>query len=381
MKFLHLSDLHLGKRIHNFSMIEDQKYILQEILKVADEEKITSVIIAGDVYDKPVPSAEAVALFDDFLVSLAKRNLNVFVISGNHDSPERIAFGEKLMRLGRVYMSPVYNGKIEPVILDDEFGPVNVYMLPFVKPIHVRHYFEEERIEDYTDALKCVIAHMDIRETERNILICHQFVTGAMRSESEEISVGGLDNVDASVFEGFDYVALGHIHGPQNIGGEKVRYCGTPLKYSFSEADNKKSVTIVELSQKGDMSVTTRELKPLRDLVKIKGFFSDITSSDFYKKMDTESYVQVTLLDEQDIPNAFGKLATVYPNLMQMRYENKRTMEERELLADGESLEISPELLFSQFYETMNNQPMTEQQTAYILDKIEKIWGIENETC
>lgn len=381
MKFLHLSDLHLGKRIHNFSMIEDQKYILQEILKVADEEKITSVIIAGDVYDKPVPSAEAVALFDDFLVSLAKRNLNVFVISGNHDSPERIAFGEKLMRLGRVYMSPVYNGKIEPVILDDEFGPVNVYMLPFVKPVHVRHYFEEERIEDYTDALKCVIAHMDIRETERNILICHQFVTGAMRSESEEISVGGLDNVDASVFEGFDYVALGHIHGPQNIGGEKVRYCGTPLKYSFSEADNKKSVTIVELSQKGDMSVTTRELKPLRDLVKIKGFFSDITSSDFYKKMDTESYVQVTLLDEQDIPNAFGKLATVYPNLMQMRYENKRTMEERELLADGESLEISPELLFSQFYETMNNQPMTEQQTAYILDKIEKIWGIENETC
>lgn len=381
MKFLHLSDLHLGKRIHNFSMIEDQKYILQEILKVADEEKITSVIIAGDVYDKPVPSAEAVALFDDFLVSLAKRNLNVFVISGNHDSPERIAFGEKLMRLGRVYMSPVYNGKIEPVILDDEFGPVNVYMLPFVKPVHVRHYFEEERIEDYTDALKCVIAHMDIRETERNILICHQFVTGAMRSESEEISVGGLDNVDASVFEGFDYVALGHIHGPQNIGGEKVRYCGTPLKYSFSEADHKKSVTIVELSQKGDMSVTTRELKPLRDLVKIKGFFSDITSSDFYKKMDMESYVQVTLLDEQDIPNAFGKLATVYPNLMQMRYENKRTMEERELLADGESLEISPELLFSQFYETMNNQPMTEQQTAYILDKIEKIWGIENETC
>lgn len=381
MKFLHLSDLHLGKRIHNFSMIDDQKYILQEILKVADEEKITSVIIAGDVYDKPVPSAEAVALFDDFLVSLAKRNLNVFVISGNHDSPERIAFGEKLMRLGRVYMSPVYNGKIEPVILDDEFGPVNVYMLPFVKPVHVRHYFEEERIEDYTDALKCVIAHMDIRETERNILICHQFVTGAMRSESEEISVGGLDNVDASVFEGFDYVALGHIHGPQNIGGEKVRYCGTPLKYSFSEADHKKSVTIVELSQKGDMSVTTRELKPLRDLVKIKGFFSDITSSDFYKKMDTESYVQVTLLDEQDIPNAFGKLATVYPNLMQMRYENKRTMEERELLADGESLEISPELLFSQFYETMNNQPMTEQQTAYILDKIEKIWGIENETC
>ncbi len=381
MKFLHLSDLHLGKRVHNFSMIEDQKYILHQILAIADEEKITSVIVSGDVYDKPVPSAEAVALFDEFLVNLAKRNLNVFVISGNHDSPERIAFGEKLMRQSRVYMSPVYNGKVEPVILEDEFGKLNVYMLPFVKPVHVRHFFEEEKIEDYTDALRCVISHMDIMENERNILVCHQFVTGATRSESEEISVGGLDNVETSVFEVFDYVALGHIHRPQNIGGEKVRYCGTPLKYSFSEADHKKSVTILELLEKDDLSVTTRELNPMRDLVKIKGHFEKITDPAFYKTMDTQSYVQITLLDEHDIPNAFGKLTTVYPNLMQMRYENKRTMEERELLADGESLEMAPEQLFSQFYEMMNNQPMTTEQSAYMLDKIEKIWGIENETC
>lgn len=381
MKFLHLSDLHLGKRVHNFSMIEDQKYILDQVLNILDDEKVTGVIIAGDVYDKPVPSAEAVALFDDFLVSLAKRQLQVFVISGNHDSPERIAFGERLMRHSNVYMSPVYNGQIEPITLEDEFGQVNVHLLPFVKPVHIRHFFEEEKIEDYTDALRCAIAHMNVNESERNVLVCHQFVTGATRSESEELSVGGLDNVDASVFETFDYVALGHIHGPQNIGSEKIRYCGTPLKYSFSEADHKKSVTIVELSKKGELNIETKPLQPMHDLVKIKGFFAEITDKAFYEKMDKESYVQITLMDEQDIPNAFGKLTTVYPNLMQMRYENKRTMGERELLEGGDSIDMSPEMLFSQFYETMNNQPMTEEQEAYMTDKIEKIWGMENETC
>ena len=381
MKFLHLSDLHLGKRVCNFSMIEDQKYILEQVLEIADEEKVTSVIVAGDVYDKPVPSAEAVALFDDFLVKLAERNLNVFVISGNHDSPERIAFGEKLMRHSRVYMSPVYNGRIEPISLEDEFGKVNVFLLPFVKPVHVRHYFEEEEIEDYTDALRCVISHMDIPKKERNLLVAHQFVTGATRSESEEISVGGLDNVDASVFEEFDYVALGHIHGPQNIGSQKIRYCGTILKYSIPEAEHKKSVKVVDLGPKGELTVSVRELKPMRDMVKIKGFFKEITEAAFYKNMDTESYIRITLLDEQDIPNAFGKLATVYPNLMQMNYENRRTMENRELMSDAENTKMSPDLLFSQFYETMNNQPMTKEQAGYILDKIEKIWGIDDETC
>lgn len=381
MKFLHLSDLHLGKRVCNFSMIDEQKYILDEICRILDGEEVTGVIIAGDVYDKPIPSAEAVALFDDFLVNLAERKLQVFVISGNHDSPERIAFGERLMRHSNVYMSPVYNGKIEPVQLEDEFGKINIYMLPFVKPVHIRHFFEDEKIENYTEAVGCAIKHMNVATDERNVLVCHQFVTGATRSESEEISVGGLDNVDASVFEAFDYVALGHIHGPQNIGGEKIRYCGTPLKYSFSEVDHKKSVTLVELTAKGKLKIETRPLHPMHDLVKIKGFFSEITDPAFYENMDRESYVQITLLDEQDVPNAFGKLTTVYPNLMQMRYENKRTMGEKEILEGGGSIDMSPEVLFSQFYETMNNQPMTKEQAAYMTDKIEIIWGMENETC
>ena len=374
MKFLHLSDLHLGKRVHNFSMIDDQRYILEQILDIADEEGITGVIIAGDVYDKPVPSAEAVALFDEFLVQLAKRNLYVFVISGNHDSAERIAFGGKLMRHSRVYMSPVYNGEIEPVTLEDEFGKINVFLLPFVKPVQVRHFCNEEEIRDYTEAVRCVIGHMDVKNEERNILVCHQFVTGAARCESEEISVGGLDNVDASVFSPFDYVALGHIHGPQNIGGERIRYCGTPLKYSFSEANHQKSVTVVKLGEKGELYIETRPLKPMRDMIKVKGFFEEITDKVFYEKMDAESYVQITLLDEQDIPNAFGKLATIYPNLMQMRYENKRTMDNANVFSEGEGLNMAPEVLFSQFYETMNNQPMTKEQSEYMTDMIEKIW-------
>ena len=374
MRFLHLSDLHIGKRVHNFSMLEDQKYILNQILDIADEENVTGVIIAGDVYDKPVPSAEAVSLFDEFLVQLAERELDVFVISGNHDSPERIAFGEKLMRHQKVYLSPVYNGKIEPVCLNDEFGVVKVFLLPFIKPVHVRHFLEEE-VSDYTEALSCAISSMDISQDERNVLVCHQFVTGAGRSESEEISVGGLDNVDATVFEPFDYVALGHIHGPQNIGSERIRYCGTPLKYSFSEAEHKKSVTIVELGQKGDLSIRLRDLNPMRDLIKIKGLFDEVTDKSFYKDLDTESYVQITLLDEDDIPNAFGKLATIYPNLMLMRYENRRTMDGADILSDGNEINMAPDVLFSQFYETMNNQPMTKEQEAYMLALIEKIWG------
>lgn len=381
MRFLHLSDLHLGKRVRGFSMLEDQKYILNQIVDIIDDENITSVIIAGDVYDKPIPSAEAVALFDDFLANLAKRSLKVFVISGNHDSPERIAFGERLMRYSQVYMSPVYNGNVTPITIEDEYGKINVYLLPFIKPIHVRHFFEEEKIENYTDAIGCAISHMNLNEKERNILVSHQFVTGAMRSESEEISVGGLDNVDVAVFEPFDYVALGHIHRPQKMGKDTIRYCGTPLKYSFSEADHKKSVTIVDFLEKGNVQIFTKELLPLRDMIKLKGTFHELVTHDFYKKLDAESYVQITLLDEEDIPNAFGKLSTVYPNLMQLRYENTRTMNSLELSMDEQSVKLSPENLFLEFYETMNGQPMTKEQETYMLDKIEKIWGIGNETC
>ena len=283
MKLIHLSDLHLGKRVNEFSMLEDQAYILMKILNVIDDEQPDAVLIAGDVYDKTVPSAEAVELFDDFLVRLASRSfrgrsLQIFVISGNHDSPERLAFGGRLMDARGVHLSPVYSGSVKPVTLSDEFGPVNIYMLPFVKPVTVRRFFPDAKIENYTDAIAAAVGSMGIDTSGRNVLIAHQFVTGAERSESEDVSVGGMDNVDVTVFDGFDYVALGHIHGPQNIGSERVRYCGTPLKYSFSEAAHRKSVTVVELGEKGSLAVRTVPLIPKRDMVDLRGRYDELMS-------------------------------------------------------------------------------------------------------
>ena len=218
MIFIHLSDLHIGKRVNEFSMIEDQEYILKQILNIIDGEAPDGVIIAGDVYDKPVPSAEAVELFDDFIVRLSKRDLPVYIISGNHDSPERLAFGNRLMASSGIHFSSVYNGKTERFELTDEFGTTAIYMLPFVKPSHVRRFYPDDKIESYTDAIEVAVREMHLNQDERNIIITHQFVTGAERSDSEDISVGGTDNVDASAFDGFDYVALGHIHRPQNVG-------------------------------------------------------------------------------------------------------------------------------------------------------------------
>ena len=298
MKFIHLSDLHIGKRVNEYSMLEDQEYILNQIIAIIDEQKPDGVIIAGDVYDKSVPSAEAVALFDDFLFELSKRNLYVFVISGNHDSPERIAFGGRLMEASRIYMSPVYDGTVSPVTLEDEYGKINVWMLPFVKPVHIRKFNEDAEISTYTDAMRIAIGNLNIDSNERNIMITHQFVTGAERTESEEISVGGTDNVDISVFENFDYTALGHIHRSQNCKSEKVRYSGTPLKYSFSESKDNKSVTIVELKEKCKLSVDTIPLKPLRDMIEIKGKYNEIMLRDFYKNTSCqEDYVHITLTD------------------------------------------------------------------------------------
>ena len=321
MKFIHISDLHLGKRLHETSLIDDQDAILKQILSIIDDEKPDGVIIAGDVYDKSLPSAEAVALFDCFISELAKKRLQVFVISGNHDSAERIAFGSKIMDAVGVHLSPVYNGQILPITLGDAHGEVDVYMLPFIKPSHVRRYFEDETIESYTDAVRVAIDKMNIDENKRNILITHQFVTGAKRSESEE-SVGGTDNVDASVFEGFDYVALGHLHGPQYTGSGKIRYSGTPLKYSFSEYNDTKSVTVISLGKKGENpEIKTVELKPIRDMKKIRGKFDDLINA----VNKTDDYVQITLTDEEDIPNAMSRLQTVYKNALELRYDNART--------------------------------------------------------
>ena len=372
MKLIHLSDLHLGKRVNDFPMLEDQAYILDRVLEIAGEEQPDAVLIAGDVYDKTVPSAEAVALLDDFLVKLADRSLPVLLISGNHDSPERLAFANRLMEGRGVYIAPVYHGEVSPVTLEDDRGPVDFWLLPFLKPAHIRRFFPEEGVESFTDAMACAIRHMPLDPARRNVLVTHQFVTGAARCESEEVSVGGADNVDASVFAPFDYVALGHLHGPQNVGGERIRYCGTPLKYSFSEAGHQKSVTIVELGEKGSLEVRTVPLLPQRDMVELRGSFAQLKSPEFYGQVDRDAYVRVILTDENDIYDAMGQLRPVYPNLMALDYDNLRTRSGAVVLEEAD-VKRDPLELFADFYQQQNHQPMSEEQRRYLTELLETI--------
>ena len=372
MKFLHLSDLHLGKRVNEFPMLADQKAILAQILKIADDERPNAVLIAGDVYDKSVPPVEAVELFDDFLVKLAARKLPVYVIGGNHDSPERLAFCNRLIDASGIHISPAYGGDVRPLSLADGYGKVNIYMLPFVKPANVRRYFPEEQIESYTDAVRVAISKMQVNAAERNLLVTHQFVTGAARCDSEEISVGGADNVDLSVFDAFDYVALGHIHGAQNIS-PRVRYCGTPLKYFFSEAKQQKSVTVAELKEKGTLESRTVPLTPERDMHEIRGTYEEIASKNFYENTTYRSdYMHVTLTDETDVPDAMAKLRVIYRNLMTLSYDNTRTRARTELGAAAETEKKTPLDLFAEFYEKQNGAPMDEEQRAFVRELIEK---------
>ena len=374
MKFIHLSDLHLGKRVYDFNLSRDQEYILKEILKVIDSEAPDAVIIAGDIYDKSVPSTEAVEMLDEFLYQLSRRSLQVFVISGNHDSPERLAFASRLISFTGIHISPVYNGAVEPTVLADEHGPVNVYLLPFIKPAHVRRFFPDMKIESYNDALGAVIETLQIDRSRRNILVTHQFITGAVHSDSEEITVGGTDNIDAAVFEAFDYVALGHIHGPQNMGSKRIRYCGTPLKYSFSEANHEKSVTVVNIEEKENLSVRTVPLRPLRDLREIEGTYEELTYRPDYEGTNTEDYLHITLTDEEDIPDAIGKLRLIYPNLMSLDYNNSRTRAAG-VLSDLEDVDHkSPLVLFEEFYEQQNGRPMSDEQKNFAREIMENIW-------
>ena len=493
MKLIHLSDLHLGKRVNEFSMLEDQEYILKEIVQIVQEQQPDAVLISGDIYDRAVPPTEAVILFDDFLVRLLEcrsasdRQVQVFVISGNHDSAERIAFGGRIMQHQGVHMAPVYNGHVEPITLQDEYGNVNIYMLPFIKPANVRRYLdingnpvkavpaesspahdkavglqsieskaaassseaqlpvslsasstfsislsgsadsemsssvdmfpdpEEGKTslpQTYTEAVLAALRQMHVDPASRNILMTHQFVIGARRSDSEEISVGGTDSVSADIFDDFDYVALGHLHRPQNVGSPRIRYCGTPLKYSFSEADDCKSVTVVCLGDKINkmaeketvaeketgtetetetdleaeegtawqercaLSVQTIPLHPLRDMRQIRGSYDDIMLRSSYSGTNCSDYMHITLTDVQDIPDAVNKLRIIYPNLMKMDYDNTRTRSDPEAAprADEESSRKSPMELFEDFYQLQNGQPMNEEQKAYLLKIIESIW-------
>ena len=369
MKLIHLSDLHIGKRVNEISMIEDQEHILLQILRIIDEENADAVLIAGDVYDKSIPSAEAVTLFDDFLCRLAARKLPVLVISGNHDSPERLAFGNRLLETSGIHISPVYDGKIAPVTLRDSRGEVDFWLLPFLKPAHVKRFYPDACIESYTDACRVAVEKMNLDPKRRNVLLAHQFVTGAHTCESEEISVGGSDNVDTSVFAPFDYVALGHLHGPQNIGSNRIRYCGTPLKYSFSEEKHIKSVTVVNLEEKGALKIELCPLTALHDLRQITGSFASLLGAPA-----SEDYLHIILTDEEDIPEAVGKLRLRYPNLMKLSYDNTRTRTNQMVDCAEDVQHKSPLALFEELYEKQNNQPLSQEQRSIIRTLMGSIW-------
>lgn len=373
MKLFHISDLHLGKRLCEHSLLDDQRFILSQITAAIDAEKPDALLIAGDIYDKAIPPVEAVTLFDDFLYGLTQRGLPVLLISGNHDSAERVTFGSRLFTRSGLFFAPVYQGTVEPITIEDAYGPVDFYLLPFVKPSHVRRYHPQEDPVSYTDAMACAIRHMPLDPDRRNVLVTHQFVTGAALSDSEEISVGGSENVDAVVFAPFDYVALGHIHGPQNIHEQHIRYCGSPLKYSFSEASHQKSITVVQLDQKGCVAVKTLPLTPKRELLKLKGSFELLTAPDFYRQQDREAYLQITLTNEELIPNAMQTLRLIYPNLLNLLFDNCRTAANQTVAAIGNPEIRRPEEHFAELYQLQNNQPMTEEQYQYIRQLVEQI--------
>ncbi len=374
MKIMHLSDLHIGKKVNEYSMLQDQIYILKEILRIIDNEKVETVIIAGDVYDRSLPPNEALELFDEFLYQLSSRNVNVFVISGNHDSPERISYGGRMMTENKIFLSPVYDGNVKPITLNDDYGEVNFYLLPFVRPADIRRYFPDENIENYTDAVKVAIDNMNVDFSERNILVTHQFVTGAELSESEDIIVGGTDNVSGEVFDGFDYVALGHIHREQTVGKDNIRYCGTPLKYSFSEAKNIKSVTILDFNDKGNIEYSKIPLTPFRDMREIRGTYYELTLKSSYESTNTEDYLHITLTDEEDIPDAIGKLRSIYPNIMKLDYDNLRTRGSGTVDAIENIESKSPFELFVDLFKQQNNQDMSEEQEEIMRNLIDKIW-------
>lgn len=375
---MHLADLHLGKRVNGFSMMEDQEYILNRILEIMEEEQPDGLLIAGDVYDKTIPPAEAVRLMDDFLTAVAAKHVPVFLISGNHDSAERVAFGHQLMQGSGIWISPVYDGTIRHHTLEDRWGEVNIYLIPFLRPSVVRSFFPDVEIEDYTDALRTIIEDLQVDTSRRNVVLAHQFVTAAgalpETCDSEQLSVGGLDRVDGSVFSPFDYTALGHLHGPQRVGSETIRYAGSPLKYSFSELHQKKSVTVVELRAKGETEIRQIPLQPRREMIELRGTFEEILEEARKKGELQTDYYHMILTDETDVVDALSRLREYYPNIMLLDYDNRRTRSQKEVEQLDRVEERTPGELFAALYEQQNGQEMDSDRKEYLDGLIREIW-------
>lgn len=374
MRILHLSDLHIGKIVNGFSMLEDQLYINNQIVELIHSQQIDAIIVAGDIFDKTTPSSSAVGAFDTILNSWADFHLPIFIISGNHDSAERLAFGSNIFKHEQIYISPIYDGNISTISLEDDFGKLNFYLLPFINPATVRPFFPETKITSYNQAVELALSKINLNPSERNILIAHQFVTGAKLSDSEEVVVGGVDNIEADLCKDFDYVALGHIHTPQTVKYDFIRYCGTLLKYSFSEINQIKSATIIDFKAKGNAQISTYPLKPLHDMRQIKGSYMQLTDRQNYANTATDDYLNVILTDEEDIPDAINRLRSIYPNIMQLSYDNKRTRINQTIETTDIANLKTPLQLFNDFFQMQNNQALSEAQIAILDELIHKTW-------
>ena len=377
MKFMHLADLHLGRSILEQSLIEDQKYMLNELIEIVGLKKVDAILIAGDVYDKGVPSVEAVRLFSNFLARLYKMGVSVFVIAGNHDSKDRLSFGNELFIDNGVYIEGLFSGELKSYELEDEFGKVCIYMIPFVKPADVRGYYLDKEIDSYHDAVKVIIDSINIDKDNRNILLVHQFVTASgieiERCDSEVISLGGIDNVDVSIFKDFDYVAMGHVHRGQKLIRNTIRYAGSPLKYSFSEVNHKKSVPIIEFREKGNVNIELIDLIPLRDMRVIKGKLDNLMSNEVVSLGDVNDYISAVITDDDYIMDAIGKLRSVYKNVLKLEYQNKRTEGNKDILFGVQSSEkMNPIDLFGDFYQKQNNVSLNDERLNIVNNVIKE---------
>ena len=378
MKFIHLSDLHLGKSVNEFSMIKDQEYILNKVISIIESKKLDAVVIAGDIYDRSIPSEEAVGLYNDFLRAVVSKGVKVFVISGNHDSDVRTDFGSWMMEECGVYVSGIYDGSVKKVKVEDEYGEVFFHLLPYVKAPHVRHFYPDADITNYDSALRVAVSKCEVDKDKRNVILAHQFIAGKSSgpefsgSENDALNVGTIECAGYDIFDEFDYAALGHIHSPQSIGRDTVRYAGSPLKYSLEdrEISRDKMFTIVELKEKNNVEIELIPIEPLRDVRHIKGKLADILSN----AVDTDDYIYATLTDEESQYEAMARLREIYPNTMKMDYDNSLTRhiaEDSEIVTDGKSFEELMEDFF-----TFSRGSTPDEKEWEIIKKVAKEAGV-----
>lgn len=372
MKLLHTADLHIGKRVFGFSLLEDQRHALHEIVRIASDQRADAVLIAGDVYDKSVPAETAVSLLDDFLTALLDTGAAVFLIAGNHDSPERLQFGSRILQKRGLYIAGTYAGETPRVRLADEFGPVDVYLLPYLRPADARAYCAEE-IRTHDDAVRAVLKQAEREPGVRSVLLAHQFVTAAgqspVLSESETPCVGGLDNVDISAFDGFDYVALGHLHGPQSMGRNTIRYAGSPLKYSFSETGHTKGVVLIELDAGSVKEIAFAPIPALRDMRELRGPMEELLKN----AQPSEDYLHICLTDEDDVPDAMQRIRAVSPNAMHISYDNSRSRAAEQPLSALPLEGMNPYEQFAAFFELQNGRALDEAGAALITELLETL--------